>query len=104
MLIIVVLAPGEVDEAVHVTSNRHAMIVGAARSAGNPLVTQLHVHALRLCVSLGSIVVNRRRHGILDGVVAERVLIVQTDVPTGLDTVVVGVAKSDQNCYKTDSG
>ena len=102
LLIIIVFAPGEVNEAVHVTCDGHAMIVGAAWATHNPLVTQLHVHALRLYVSLGGLVVDWRRHGVLNGIVAERALVVQADVPTGLNSVIVGATKRGQKSYNTD--
>ena len=90
LLVFIVLAPGEIREAVHVTRDSQTVIRWRAFASFVPLVLQLLVHALGLFVALFTVVEDRSGQRVLDSFIAEGPLIVQSDVPAWFDAVVVG--------------
>ena len=91
LLIIVVLAARELGKAIHVASDSQAVIGRRSFASLVPFVFKFEVHALGLFIAGGTVVKDGRRERILDCFVAERVLIVQSNVPTRLDTVIVAM-------------
>ena len=91
LLIIVVLAARELGEAIHVASDSQAVIGRRSFASLVPFVLEDEVHAVGLFIAGVTAVEDGRRERILDCFVAERVLIVQSNVPTRLDTVIVAM-------------
>ena len=100
LLIIVVLAARELGEAIHVASDSQAVIGRRSFASLVPFVLQDEVHAFGLFIAGVTVVKDGRRERILDCFVAERVLIVQPNVPAGLDTVIIAVHRLHQDTAK----
>ena len=90
-LIIVVLAARELGEAVHVASDGQAVIGRRSFASLVPFFLQDEVHAFSLFIARVTVVKNGCRQRILDCFVAERVLIVQSDIPARLDAVIIAM-------------